>query len=317
MTLDTWPLATELADSRRILLSGAGGGFDIYSGLPLYFMLKAAGKEVFLGNLSFAHLPRAKHYWLSSECAMINADLEEYGTYCPEYQLARWFREERNEEVTIYSFPQTGVAPLTSAYCELVKKLELDAIVLVDGGTDSLMRGDEIGLGTPQEDIASIAAVAESGVEKSYLAAIGFGIDTFHGVCHAQFLEAVADLTQSGHFLGVSTVLPSTEGSAEFFSAVDYANVRTPRRESIVQNSLYSAIKGNFGDQHRTQRTVGSKLWINPIMPIYWAFELDGVVQRNLYIDQLSQTETMYDITTVIKRFRGQCGSRGRDNIPA
>lgn len=317
MTLDTWPLAAELADSRRILLSGAGGGFDIYSGLPLYFMLKAAGKEVFLSNLSFAHLPLAKHRRLSSKCAIVDADLEEHGTYCPEYQLTRWFRETRKEDVTIYCFPQTGVAPLRAAYRKLVKKLDLDTILLVDGGTDSLMRGDEVGLGTPQEDIASLSAVADSGVENSYLAAIGFGIDTFHGVCHSQFLEAVADLTKSGHFLGVSTVLPSTKGSAEFCSAVDYANEKTPRRESIVQNSLYSAISGDFGDHHRTQRTSGSRLWINPVMPIYWVFELSGVIERNLYIDQLSQTESMADITTVIKRFRGQCGKRGWDEIPA
>ena len=32
-------------------------------------------------------------------------------------------------------------------------------MVLVDGGTDSLMRGDEVGSGTPEEDTASLAAV--------------------------------------------------------------------------------------------------------------------------------------------------------------
>ncbi|MFF7988525.1 hypothetical protein ACFZDG_01885 [Kitasatospora xanthocidica] len=34
------------------------------------------------------------------------------------------------------------------------------AVLLVDGGTDILMRGDEAGLGTPEEDMASLAAVA-------------------------------------------------------------------------------------------------------------------------------------------------------------
>ena len=36
-------------------------------------------------------------------------------------------------------------------------RLGVDTLVLVDGGTDSLMRGDEEGLGTPHEDIASLA----------------------------------------------------------------------------------------------------------------------------------------------------------------
>ena len=40
----------------RILIAGAGGGFDVYAGLPLYVALRAAGSEVFLANLTL-HLP--------------------------------------------------------------------------------------------------------------------------------------------------------------------------------------------------------------------------------------------------------------------
>lgn len=36
-------------------------------------------------------------------------------------------------------------------YETIAQELGLDAIVLVDGGTDSLMTGDEKGLGTPME----------------------------------------------------------------------------------------------------------------------------------------------------------------------
>lgn len=36
---------------------------------------------------------------------------------------------------------------------------EIDCVILVDGGTDSLMRGDEVELGTPTEDMSSIAAI--------------------------------------------------------------------------------------------------------------------------------------------------------------
>ena len=64
------------------------------------------------------------------------------------------------------------------------------------------MRGDEAGLGTPEEDIASIAAVDEVDVPGKYLVCLGFGVDAFHGVCHAHALEAVAELTQQGAFLG-------------------------------------------------------------------------------------------------------------------
>jgi len=39
------PLFQELEDSQNILLAGCGGGFDIYTGIPLYFALKKLGKE--------------------------------------------------------------------------------------------------------------------------------------------------------------------------------------------------------------------------------------------------------------------------------
>lgn len=40
MHLLTNPLFDSLKDAQSILLAGAGGGFDIYSGLPLYFALR-------------------------------------------------------------------------------------------------------------------------------------------------------------------------------------------------------------------------------------------------------------------------------------
>ncbi|MFG2682134.1 FAD-dependent monooxygenase [Streptomyces sp. NPDC048392] len=36
----------------------------------------------------------------------------------------------------------------------------IDAVVLVDGGTDTMLRGDEAGLGPPEEDLTSVAALA-------------------------------------------------------------------------------------------------------------------------------------------------------------
>ena len=34
------PILDQLADSQHILIAGAGGGFDVFSGLPLYFTLR-------------------------------------------------------------------------------------------------------------------------------------------------------------------------------------------------------------------------------------------------------------------------------------
>ena len=39
-----------------MLVAGAGGGFDVYTGLPIYGRLRKLGKRVFLANLSFTNL---------------------------------------------------------------------------------------------------------------------------------------------------------------------------------------------------------------------------------------------------------------------
>jgi len=123
------------------------------------------------------------------------------------YYLSCWFREQ-GEEVPIYCFERSGiVVPLLASYRALVRDLGVDTVILVDGGTDSLMRGDEAGLGTPEEDMSSIAAVDDLEVERKYLVCLGFGVDSFHGVCHSHALEAVAELTQQGGFLGAFSLL--------------------------------------------------------------------------------------------------------------
>ena len=54
------PIAHLTEDSENILIAGAGGGFDIYSGLPLYFHFHNQGKKVHLANYSFVDFQFAK-----------------------------------------------------------------------------------------------------------------------------------------------------------------------------------------------------------------------------------------------------------------
>ena len=50
------PFFTEIEKAKTVLIAGAGGGFDVFAGLPLYFWLRNAGKKVHLANLSFTEL---------------------------------------------------------------------------------------------------------------------------------------------------------------------------------------------------------------------------------------------------------------------
>src|SRR5260370_40342099 len=62
------PFFAALDGARRVLVAGAGGGFDVFCGLPLYFALRDAGRQVFLANLSFAPLHRVGRCRSSERC---------------------------------------------------------------------------------------------------------------------------------------------------------------------------------------------------------------------------------------------------------
>jgi hypothetical protein len=275
----------------------------------------ASDRNVFLANLSFVSLGSTNAQPLTRALYVIDSTTAGSDIYFPERTLAQ-FLSRRGENTTVYAFEKLGVAPIREGYAHLVKLLELDAIVLVDGGTDILLRGDEAGLGTPAEDMASLAAVAAMNVPTRIVACVGFGIDTYHGVCHANWLENVAALITDGAFLGATALLANMPEVCLYIDAVNAADLATSRQPSIVNGSVVSAIEGRFGDYHRTPRTQSSKLFINPLMSLLWTFDLAVVARRNLYLHRLTDTETSWDIHLAIEHFRETVDIRPWEPIP-
>lgn len=304
MSLSRPALFERLESAQSILIAGAGGGFDVFAGLPLAFSLLDAGKSVHFANLSFSNLSLVDDRPLHSAIVEVGPDTDGSTRYFPEKFLSRWF-SERGQPRSIYALEKVGGKPMTAAYRELCKHLEVDALVLVDGGTDILMRGDEAGLGTPAEDMTSLVAAHAADVPTKLVVCLGFGVDAFHGVCHAHFLENVAALQREGAYLGAVSVLPQDSEALRYLDAVEWTRRAAPERPSIVNLSIASAVEGKFGDVHRTDRTRGSELFINPLMSQYFAFELDPVARRLMYLDALAQTQTMQEVVALISGFRG------------
>src|SRR5262245_57599392 len=116
------PFHADLEKAQTILLAGAGGGFDIFSGLPLYFGLTAAGKQVYLANLSFTHLEGTTGRNLTPALWQVTADATGPADYFPELHLCRWFRQQ-GAEVPIYCFDRTGCQPVLEGYRALLAHL--------------------------------------------------------------------------------------------------------------------------------------------------------------------------------------------------
>lgn len=79
----TIPFLKELENSKRNHSAGEGGGYDVFSGLPLFFGLESLGKEVFLANLSLTLLDHAEEKNLTPNMRKVDADSRGPGFYFP------------------------------------------------------------------------------------------------------------------------------------------------------------------------------------------------------------------------------------------
>jgi hypothetical protein len=104
------------------------------------------------------------------------------------------------------------------------------------------------------------------------------------------------------------------------FSISSATPTTVPQHQSIVCNSIASALRGEFGDYHATSRTSASELFINPLMALYWTFEAhrvaSNVASNMAYATELAGTERIEDARLVIERRREALQLRPRRQLP-
>ncbi len=95
--------------------------------------------------------------------------------------------------------------------------------------------GDEPGFGTAAEDAVSlVAACSAAGDGRTLLAALGFGIDHFHGVSHHASLENVARMCREGGYLGGVSLVNGPAKADAFLDLVAHAKLRQPDYPGVV-----------------------------------------------------------------------------------
>ena len=122
-------------------------------------------------------------------------------------------------------------------------------------------------------------------------------------ITYAHVLGNIAALTQTGGCLGVCGLLPQMEAYQAFEDAVLHVQAQPLQDPSVINSSLVSAVRGNYGNYHLTSKTQGSRLWISPFMTLYWFFECAAVAQRNLFLPHLGDTLTFRDALQVVMEY--------------
>jgi len=216
-----------------VMVSGCGGGFDFVHSMTLYPELHRLGKRVIIGSYSFGNpgLITGEAPVVFDERSgdgkqvivkKVTAASKPSHSYAPEVGVCSFLDEQYPDEAPhfIYAYYARAftVKLLSKLYAWIASEHAVDAVLLYDGGSDSLVVGDESGLGDPVEDAVSVQTVASlTGMKFKGLISIGLGSDRFNDVSDACSLRAIAELTQAGGFLG-SVSLESTSTCFECYS---------------------------------------------------------------------------------------------------
>ncbi len=294
----------------NVLFVGIGGGYDIMGAVPLYMTFE---DKCTFANYNGSKLKTLEKFTTESqplEDAYIESRLAQY--------LA-----PHNLNQNVYAIPRGGVQSIKVNLDQIIQENDIDAIVAVDGGVDSLMTGDEEGAGTWLDDTAALTAVrlVDRRVPK-VLACLGFGTELEEELCHHHVLQNMAELMSIEAFYGSCALLRDSFEFREYQEACEH--VWEGRRKSHIHTKVISAVNGMFGDVNQYDgvdaQVVGGvkcKNFVSPLMSLYWFFELNAVVSRNKIAKAIEKTNTSTDVLMVYRQMIGQLvNKRPREVIP-
>lgn len=313
------PILEQLKDSQNILIAGCGGGFDIFAGLPLYFTLQETGKQVHLASYSFTPIEIVSHLcnpitleagFLEGATANIPPELQ-LGYY-PEGYLAQWFQKTKQQDTTIWMFKKVGPAHLKELYQQLIEYLKIDALILVDGGVDSLMIGDEMGAGTLLEDTISLIATETLDLPVKILTCVGFGAEL--EVAHNNALANMADLVKVGAFLGACALTQDMPAYTDYEDACRYVWEQPSHDKSHINMRIVSAVRGEFGDYHLYDDYSPRPVFVSPLISLCWFFDANAVIKRSLLAKYIRHTRTIDQAYGLTIEFRKMMLAHARKN---
>ena len=176
--------------NQNILLAGAGGGWDIFGGLPLLYEW---------GGRTQSSSPTSRPESKASMCGSQLLLTIPKGNWPPFSICLSTSLEKR------------ASAPLKAGYEKVVKEHDIDTIVSGRWRRGFADAGDEEGCGTIFQDTISVGMVDSLDVPTKILACVGFGTETEEGVCHYRALGTSRRSTKDGGFLGACALTAKME----------------------------------------------------------------------------------------------------------
>jgi hypothetical protein len=316
---------------KTILLCGCGGGFDFTHSSILIPLLKNLKKKLIFASFSFTEqslLPQNSklYYQFKNEranCHIVKSDkswndkkIEKIEA--PEVHFIKVLNQNYpEEEHFIYSMEATyyNTKMLKELYEKIINDNEIDAIITIDGGSDSLMKGNEYSLGSIVEDSVTISAISNiklKRIKQKILGCIGMGCDRFHGVSDAATFRAISELKRSDGFLGGIIIETNHEGYKLYKKIINETNTKQ-EFHSIIANSVLASIEGSNIVPQAIQHRVSPEMDFWPLMGIFWFFNCEKVKERSEICKVIEYED---DPLQVISKYRQSIQILPMENLP-
>lgn len=284
------------SSSYSILIVGCGGGWDFMGAIPII--------DSFVGKIVLANY--------SANCSDYLCSKDAVGSF-PEEFVAPLIKRP------FYVIGRHGALAVRQSLEKIIEEHKIDTLLLIDGGVDSLMHGDENGSGTILEDSIMLAAVKEIKDVKKYIATLGFGTETEEELNHYCALENIAQLFKMDGFLG-SCALTKNMSCFKNYKNIQQIAIKAGAKPSHIHTKVIAAVEGGFGKQEleydtRLSQSTGD-VFINPLMALYWFYDLDAVIQNNIFVTLLEKTNTYIDAKMILRQNVDLMNKRPRMTIP-
>lgn len=283
--------------TENILIMGCGGGYDIFTGLPIYFSLNAS---IYLANFSFTKLDLlSKHVPLSEYVYRIDPHYPvDPNIYFPEQLLANKLG------VPIIAFAyEKGVLSLEKGYKDIINTYNIKTIILADGGCDSILFGNESELATPVEDMMNVYVVnkllKEQIISQAYLSILGITADYFEGVKASDVEANINYLINAGALIYKQQLHHACTISNKYMATF----LDCQPSKSIVNCSIVEAINENYGtitSKYLSNRLGSTQIEVSELTSTNYIFKLVTVADSIKYLNLLKDIDDSDEIDKII-----------------
>jgi len=278
-----------ISNSKKILLVGAGGDFDILSCLPLYYKLAAEGKELVMANFSNLKIDELEEVTdsqvlLKDRLFMVGSNMKVALEHYPEGMTSLWFEETYGEQIPFYLILKQSIPFMTECYEKIIEKTEVDTILFCGYGMRTIMLGDEEGCGDMLHSTMNLAAVKPiEGLEKLL---VTFGIEK--GLSFNSAMENISTLTQYNAYLGVSHFSSNDPEFNYMKHCYDFIASKGFHERSILLESIMLGVAGKIG--------LNSGFRVTPLMSHVHYFDLHSVAMSNKIAPMIEHIKDYEDI---------------------